>query len=137
MLIKKLFILIYLGSFVYLQAQDFEAKLVYPPVATMQLGPSVFLPQSDVEKLKILEGTPVRLEINNKSTDLRLYNSFGDEHTIGLHSKILSFFEVSYGDTVIFSIKKLSEGETTLKPKPIKFLLRIIKAIWTYGVGMQ
>jgi len=75
---------------------DFEAELVYPPVATMQLGPSIFLPKSDFEKLDIIEGTPVRVTINNRTIDLRIYDSFGDDNTFIKHRKYLKFFGIDY-----------------------------------------
>ncbi|MCF6270354.1 MAG: formylglycine-generating enzyme family protein [Melioribacteraceae bacterium] len=100
---------------------NFEGKLVYPPVATMQLGPSIFLSEADFQKLNIEEGTPVNVEINNKSIDLRVYNSFDKKTTIGLHKKYLSLFGIKYNDNIQLKITKISLNNMELIPKPIEF----------------
>ncbi len=100
---------------------NFEGKLVYPPVATMQLGPSIFLSESDLQKLSIKEGTPVNVEINKTSINLRIYNSFNEKNTIGLHKKYLSFFGIKYNDNIQLKITKISLNNTELIPKPIEF----------------
>ncbi len=63
----------------------------------MQLGPSIFFVGIwFLIKSGFTEGTPVRVTINNKSKDLRIYNSFGEANQIGIHKKYLSYFEIKY-----------------------------------------
>jgi formylglycine-generating enzyme required for sulfatase activity len=99
----------------------FEAEVVYPPVATMQLGPSIFLSGNDFEELDITEGTPVRVTVNNKVHDLRIYNGFGKEGTFGIHKKYLKYFDIEYNKKFKIILNKINSDETDLKPKPIKF----------------
>ncbi len=101
------------------QEVTYDAELVYPPVATMQLGPSLFLSETDFSKVGVSEGTPVTVTINGKSKDLRIYNSFGESSKIGIHKKYLSFFGISYKDKVQIKIVKTNNSKLT--PKSIEF----------------
>ncbi len=120
MLNKILVAILLVLSFVSCSQEfTYDAEIVYPPVATMQLGPSLFLSESDFSKLQITEGTPVTVTINSKSKDLRIYNSFGESNKIGIHKKYLSFFGISYNDIVQVKIVKTNNSKLTTKS--IKF----------------
>ena len=101
------------------QEVTYEVELVYPPVATMQLGPSIFLSETDFEKMNLVEGTPVTVNINNKSKDLRIYKSFGKSNKIGIHKKYLSYFGINYKDKIQIKITKTNNSKLT--PKSIDF----------------
>ncbi|MEN8192208.1 MAG: formylglycine-generating enzyme family protein, partial [Bacteroidota bacterium] len=101
----------------------FNAELIQPPVATMQLGPSIFLSDSYFENIDAEEGTPVRVEINNKIHDLRIYRNFEELPKVGLHYKYRDYFGINYKDTIQIRIVKINNRDTELTPKPIKFIV--------------
>ena len=112
---------------IYAQEFVIDARLVYPPVATMQLGPSIFFPESDINRIGIEEGTPVRVTINNENMDLRIYNSFGEKGTVGIHRKYLKNFGIDYKENISVKITLIDSSETNLTPKPIKFYVENYK----------
>ncbi len=124
--ITYLFIL-FLSINLYAQDYSFNAKLVYPPVATMQLGPSIFISESDLNKVGIEEGTPVRVSINNNNMDLRIYNSLGDDGQVGIHRKYLNHFGIEYNDNINITISVIDRNQTKLTPKPIRFYVENYK----------
>ncbi len=94
--------------------------LVEPPVATKQLGPSIFFHESFLIKNNIEEGTPIRVEINNFQIDLRPYLFFGKENEFALHSDFVQKFNINE-KTNTLTIQKINENNTELTKKPIKF----------------
>ena len=136
MLNRSMYFVIFLFA-INLQAQEFvvDAELVYPPVATMQLGPSIFFSNSDMSKIGVKEGTPVRVTINNKTKDLRIYNSFGKSGTVGIHRKFLKDFGIEYKENVTVKIVLIDSSQTELTPKPIRFYVENYKGDLTRWGG--
>ena len=121
-MLSRIFISILLLLFISCSSEfQYEAEIVYPPVATMQLGPSIFLSEMDFEKLDIKEGTPVKVGLNNKQIDLRAYKSFGESSKIGMHRKYVNYFEVEYKENNKVTISLIDKEQTDFKPKSIEF----------------
>jgi len=133
---RIIYFVVFLFS-INLQAQEFvvDENLVYPPVATMQLGPSIFFSKSDLNKIGVKEGTPVRVTINNKTMDLRIYNNFGNDGTVGIHRKYLKIFGIKYKEKITVKITLIDSSETKLTPKPIRFYVENYKGDLTKWGG--
>jgi formylglycine-generating enzyme required for sulfatase activity/Fe2+ transport system protein FeoA len=99
---------------------EFSGKLVKPPVATRQLGPSIFFSKKNIADFGLTEGTPVRVYHDKKFIDLRPYLFFGDDNSFALHKKDAEKLGLQSGVNKII-IEKIDLSQTKLTPKPIKF----------------
>ena len=99
----------------------YKAQALKAPVATLQLGPSVFVPQIILRQLHISEGTPVRVTVNRKSEELRIYRLIRPRAGFALHRKYRQQFAVELGKTYSLILQKIPAGQARLKAKPVRF----------------
>ncbi len=121
-MLKKLSLIILIAviSFSCSGDNSFNLKLVKPPVATRQLGPSIFFSKNFIKENGIKEGTPIRIFANGYQMDLRPYMFFGKDNEFAVHKEIADAFNFKSGFNSI-KIKKIKLSETSLTPKPIAF----------------
>ena len=102
---------------------EFRAKLIKPPVATLQLGPAIFVPESVIDRLQITEGFPVRVEVNGKSQELRIYRIIKSKTGFSVHKKYRDFWQMELGKEYAVKLQKIDPAKATIKPKPVRFLV--------------
>jgi formylglycine-generating enzyme required for sulfatase activity len=105
---------------------EFVGKLVKSPVATTQLGPSIFFSENNFKSFKLIEGTPIRVHFKNHQIDLRPYIFFGADDEFALHPENSKRLGLEEGTSKIF-IEKISSDQTELTSKPIKFYVENYK----------
>ncbi|MBC8186041.1 SUMF1/EgtB/PvdO family nonheme iron enzyme [candidate division KSB1 bacterium] len=94
------------------------SKTTKPPVASLQLEPSIFVNLDNIKKLGLKEGDPVFVHSLDKQIEVRIYKYFEDEQSCGLHRYLLKNLGIDYGNdslTIVTAGKK-----ATLAPLPIK-----------------
>jgi len=99
----------------------FKAELVKPPVATRQLGPSIFVPDSLIRVLGVAEGTPVLAELAGKSVELRIYKLMRPGNLFAVHKKYREFWNLETGQTYPLLLKTIPPHQARLIPKPVRF----------------
>jgi formylglycine-generating enzyme required for sulfatase activity len=105
---------------------EFTGNLVNPPVATTQLGPSIFFSENNFKSFELIEGTPIRVHFENHQIDLRPYIFWGKDDEFAIHPENSKMLLLKEGTNKIF-IEKTSSDRNELAPKPIKFYVENYK----------
>ena len=107
------------------QKEIIVLKITKPPVATRQLGPSIFVHADNIKKLGLEEGDPVLVSSQYSQIEVRVYKYFKDEQSCGLHRFLLTELGLDYGDN---SLKIIPAGKNAkLTPSPIKRRIEICR----------
>ncbi len=108
-------------SFSLMHGQQKEivvSSITEPPVATRQLGPSVFVHAENIKKLGVEEGDPVFVRNGKKQIEVRIYKFFQNNQSCGLHRNQLEKLGANYGSS---TLRILPAGEhATLMSSPVK-----------------
>ncbi len=102
------------------QIVQFTAEFVKPPVATLQLDPAVFVPDSIIKQLSVKEGDPVQITYQNRSLEVRIYDIWQNGNLFALHKKLADSLKLQQGMVVRLILKAIHPDEATLKPRPIR-----------------
>ena len=97
----------------------YRAKLIKPPVGTMQLGPAIFVPQRVLQQLHVREGDPVQVSHRQRTLELRAYLLLDTTRVFALHRRYADSLQLSY-DTVEVTLAPIPLQRATLKPRPIR-----------------
>lgn len=119
-LLVKIFLFLSMLTGMFAQTLEFAGELVEPPVATMQLGPSIFLSEDVLNALQVTDGYPVKVIHKDKELELRAYKFFESNDKFAIHKQYAAKLELSEGENTI-TLFKLDPEKSLLEPQPIGF----------------